>query len=120
MLLEHVARNDEGKYQREGGSGQLPGPEVTLKEQRHKREGGGDEGADNVDAESGHRSRHETAHATQQGQECEKTGLKETGDARKETADSTRDADKEPHEKGITIGLTDCLLVFVDIHAVAG
>ena len=70
-------------------------------------------------AESGHHSRHETAHATKQGQEREETGLEEAGDAREETAESTRHADEEPHEKGVAIGLADRLLVFVDIHAVA-
>ena len=70
-------------------------------------------------AESGHHSRHETPHAAKQGQEREETGLEEAGNAREETAESTRYTDEEPHEKGIAIGLADRLLVFVDIHAVA-
>ena len=117
-MLEHVTRDDEGEYQREGGGRQLPRPEVALEEQRHEREGGCDEGADDVGAESGHHSRHETAHAAKQGQEREEAGLEEPGDARDETAESTRHANEEPHEKGVAIGLANRFLVLIDVHAV--
>lgn len=116
---KHVARDDEGEYQREGGGGQLPGPELALEEQRHKWQGGGDEGTDDVEALTRHYPRHKTAHAAQQTQEGEETRLEEAWDACQETADTTSDTDEEPYVKRVAIGLADFLLILEDIHTVA-
>ena len=120
VAAEQMPRDDEGDHYYDGSDGELPQPEVALKEKRHGGEHGGDDTTDGLRAEMKDDAGHKTAHATHQTEQREEALAIHAGQSHRKATQATGEADEDPHEQNdvlverATVGALIVLVYEVD------